>query len=216
MAQKYDKNPHYHLAIGRIYDNGDFEKADTMPESKENGMLQFCIRKDAIDPLADTEFSPLYTIGSEEFVNDTLALKHYKIAIELGSIESSYRLAKMTMKGQGTPKNLDTALTLILKAATSDYVEAQLWAGLLYGGYDGTTFFVDLALKGGMSPNFVVSYMWMNIAASKGNAPAAQWRKALERKMTAQEVAKAQKYSSNCVGSNFKNCADGTMADYFR
>ena len=63
---------------------------------------------------------------------------------------------------------------------------------------------------GWMYANFlqddIYTHMWWNIAASNGNADAVKSRDIVEKRMTTEQLAEAQKLARECVKKNYKGC----------
>jgi hypothetical protein len=200
----------YWLALAKIYAEGEFYLAEDIQRSSvyekcENralGSQDFII-------LAPTDFM------KRSFSDPRLALYYYKKAHNAGSPDGSIGLSYISMRGRGVPKNLSEALSLALVAAKKGSAEGQFIAGVLYAGYDGEAYFGDVGMKGGLMPNLVLSYLWLNISVGSGHGNAGDWRKDVEKKMSGSEINRAQKLSTACSNSRFKNCADGSLLDFF-
>jgi hypothetical protein len=52
----------------------------------------------------------------------------------------------------------------------------------------------------------VYAHLWFNIAASDGNAAAAENRDIVAKRMTAADISKAQGLTRACVAKKFKGC----------
>ena len=50
------------------------------------------------------------------------------------------------------------------------------------------------------------THMWLNIAASNGNADAVKGRDLVAKRMTAADISKAQALARECVKKNYKGC----------
>jgi len=86
----------------------------------------------------------------------------------------------MYMSGDGVAKNDGEAVKWFRKAAEQGLANAQGMLGIMYA-------------KGQAVPqDYVLAYMWLNLA-TEGNQGAAQFRDAVGQRMTAAQVAEAQK-----------------------
>ena len=82
-------------------------------------------------------------------------------------------------------KNVEAALKILTDDARNGIATAQYYLGDLYR--DGI----------GVSRNFVWAFMWYNLSALQGNDDSADQIVLLEKKMTRQEIQKAQAYVKN-------------------
>jgi TPR repeat protein len=65
----------------------------------------------------------------------------------------------------------------------------------------------NFSYKGqGGTQDYVRAHMWANLAAVHGGTDAVKNRNELARKMTPQQLEKAQKMARNCQAKSFKNC----------
>ena len=58
----------------------------------------------------------------------------------------------------------------------------------------------------GVVQNFALAHMWWNIAASKGHKDAGLNLDVLEKKMTSEDVHKAQRLARICLAKDYKYC----------
>lgn len=58
----------------------------------------------------------------------------------------------------------------------------------------------------GVLQDDVYAHMWLNIAASNGNADAVKGRDTVAKRMTAADISKAQALARECVKKNYKGC----------
>jgi len=87
-----------------------------------------------------------------------------------------------------------TAIKEYIPLAEQGEVDAQVRLGMMYE-------------KGqGVPQNYVMAYMWLNLAASQGDELAAMMRDVIEIKMSKEQVGEAQKLSS---GSGMKSMQGG-------
>jgi hypothetical protein len=52
----------------------------------------------------------------------------------------------------------------------------------------------------------VHAHMWLNLAASQGDAAARAGRESIENAMTPEQIAEAQARSTRCFESNYSDC----------
>ena len=217
IASKSEKTK-YWIALANIYDNGSFFEADKLFPHTDR-IYDFC-ENQKVSGKSDRDGRLRFRKGDiffeENFSDPKQAYRFYKKAHDENIFEGTIGLAWLNMRGKGTPKNLSEALNLGLIAAKSNRKDAQLIVGALYAGYDGESFIGKVAMPGGLKPNLVLSYMWLNIAVSNGHADASHWRKDVEKQMDSKTIQEAQRYSSICVSSEFRQCADGSFSDFFK
>ena len=58
----------------------------------------------------------------------------------------------------------------------------------------------------GLLKDFVYAHMWANLSATNGYAEAKDLRDALEKKMTASQMEKAQDLARECMRKKYKGC----------
>lgn len=123
----------------------------------------------------------------------TAALKDMELFLiqeaELGNADAQVSLAKMYIN----IKDYKTAFKWYTLAAEQGHISAQLRLGNMY-------------FKGnGVVQDYVTAHMWINIVTSRDNS-AQKARDAIEKKMTAAQVAEAQKLARECVAKNYNGC----------
>ncbi|MCZ4279802.1 hypothetical protein O4H49_03370 [Kiloniella laminariae] len=58
----------------------------------------------------------------------------------------------------------------------------------------------------GVTQDDVFTHMWWNIAGSAGDSDAVKDRGILERRMTAAQIAEAEKLARECIARDLKGC----------
>ena len=111
------------------------------------------------------------------------AIYWYTKAAEQGHDSAQNNLGIMYINGEGTPKNTKQAIKWFTKAAEQGFASAQFGLGLMYAEGTGT-------LK-----DSVLAYTWWNIAVAQGHKKSARNRSIIEKKMTPDQIATAQKLS---------------------
>ncbi len=89
--------------------------------------------------------------------------------------------------GEGVPKNEAQAAEWYRRAAEQGDSGAQTMLGFIY------------SQGGGVSKNLVQAYLWFNLAAASGVEEAAKQRDIVEREMTSDQIAEAQRLSAAFV-----------------
>ena len=65
---------------------------------------------------------------------------------------------------------------------------------------------LEYSIGQGFLQDDVYAHMWLNIAASNGNADAVKGRDIVAEQMTSSQMAEAQKLARACVAKKFKDC----------
>ena len=121
-------------------------------------------------------------------------MRWYKLAAAQGLASAQYNLGFMYSNGQGVIQDYAEAVRLYKLSAAQGDASAQFNLGLMY------------AQGQGVLQNNVQAHMWFNIAAVKGDKAAVKNREFFENKMTAEQIAQAQKLAKECQARNYKNC----------
>ena len=58
----------------------------------------------------------------------------------------------------------------------------------------------------GVLQDNVLAHMWLNLAAANGYENAVKARGIIVKKMTPQDISKAQELARECMSNNYKNC----------
>ena len=162
------------------------------------------------------------------------AVKWFRLAAAQGNVPAQYSLGLAYEKGQGVPQDYQEAVKWYSIAATredewaqtrlgsiyaegkgvpQDFREAVKWYRLAAGqGYDFAQINLGVMYANGtgVPQDLVRAYMWFDLAAAALNGDsgdaAAKNRDSIAGKMTAEQIAAAQKMARRCQESNFKNC----------
>ena len=192
------------LALGVIYKDSDFTLGDKVLADK------YSIDLDC-GKMAQTGEDELdFAWSVNPFQNYALAHEFLEQASALGDFSARTELAEMYAHGYGVPKDLNHALALGTDSATQGVVKAQIIVGSIYAGY-GFMFNGD---DKGLSPNYLLSYMWFNVAASSGNKDAEGSRDYVSAKLTSEQLSTAQNMSRVCIESSFRTCHERTWWDW--
>ena len=113
--------------------------------------------------------------------DDTEAVKWYRLAAAQGYDSAQSNLGVMYAKGQGVPQDDAEAMKWYRLAADQGDGRAQVNLGVLYGNGQG------------VRRNYVQGYMWLSLAAQQGDKGAVLIQGQIEREMTPDELAEAQR-----------------------
>ncbi len=111
------------------------------------------------------------------------AFKEFEPLAMQGSIWSQYNIGLMYSEGKGVPKDYAEAFKWYKKAAEQGLLEAQNSLGVIYAKGEG------------VPKDYVMAYMWFNLVAAQGNEVGTTLRKVLEKQMTPEQIAEAQRLS---------------------
>jgi len=146
------------------------------------------------DPRSQYAVGWMYRNGEGVAQDYKTAVKWYRLAAEQGHAEAQKSLGLMYQFGEGIAPNYQVASKWYRLAAEQGNAEAQNNLGLMY-------------LKGnGVSQSKTNAYMWLYNAASQGVRLARWSQDELEKKMTPEQVEKAQALARKCLAKNYKDC----------
>jgi len=111
------------------------------------------------------------------------AFRELKASAEKGVAWAQFTLGLMYFNGEGVTRDYKEALKWFRKAAEQGNALAQFALGEMYYSGDGS------------AKNYVLGYKWLNLAASSGDDSARSMLDELEKKMTPEQIAEAQKLS---------------------
>ena len=113
-----------------------------------------------------------------------VALREWTQLANEGHTESQHNLAVMYYKGAGVEQDLEAARTWFLKAAEGGSDQALLSLGVIYAKGDGVAI------------DYVEAYKWTTLALQRNNPAANQLLSALMPKMSANEIAEAERLAA--------------------
>ena len=125
----------------------------------------------------------MYVFGDGVPKDTTKAVAWYGKAADQGYVGAQVSLGEMYAKGDGVPHDAAQAVAWYRKAADQGHPFAQSHLGAMY--YKGE----------GVPKDLVLSYVWRNLAAAQGDEDSKTARDLLEKVMTPQQIAEAQKLS---------------------
>ena len=155
--------------------------------------------------------------------NYAVALAQFRLAAAQGEARAQFTLGTMYKNGEGVPQNYVEAVKWYRLAAAQGVAGAQNNLGVMHNNGEGVLQNYAEAVKwyrlaaaqghagaqsnlGGMyyrgegvPQNYVEAYKWYNLAAAQGNADARTNREAIQKLMTPQQIAEAQRLSSEAV-----------------
>jgi uncharacterized protein len=152
------------------------------------------------------------------------ALEIWKTQAEQGNARSSFLLGRLYEMGQGVTKNQDEAEKWYKKSAKLGDSEAQWWLGLIYsaeGRYRAAEYYLRMAAESrdelsqyalgqmysegkGVIQDFAQAHMWFNLSAAQNYKPAKKAKDDIEKNMTQNQIAEAQKLAREWIKEHEK------------
>jgi TPR repeat protein len=127
---------------------------------------------------------------AEMMLDHTEALRLYRFAAEQGDAKAQFNLGVLYAESEGVARNYKKAAEWFTLAAEQGYAKAQLNLGVLYHNGEG------------VPQDFAKAYMWANLAAAQGNKNAVKFRNELNKSLTPEQVAEAQRLSRQFFDAN--------------
>ena len=112
------------------------------------------------------------------------AVKQVHKAAERGDASSQFQLGTIYQIGRGVPKHDREAVKWFRKAAERGLAAAQHMLAIYYERGSSS-----------VAKDYSKAYAWLNLAAAQGHKAAAKSRNQLATRMTAEQIAQAQKIS---------------------
>ena len=122
------------------------------------------------------------------------ALAEWKPLAKLGNAMTQHNLAYLYDNGLGVIEDDREAVRWYRLAAEQAYIKSQYNLGHMYTSGEGVI------------QDNVYAHMWFNIAASNGYKDARDNKDDLVKRMTPQDISKAQDLARECVKKNYKDC----------
>src|ERR1035437_9006343 len=110
-----------------------------------------------------------------------IAERLFRPLAEHGNAIAQYNLGVLCYNGQGTLQSYTEALTWFRQAADQGSVQAQINLGAMYANGQGAP------------QDYIQAHMWLSLAAAKSETRAVELRNTVAVKMTAAQIAEAQK-----------------------
>ena len=120
------------------------------------------------------------------------AAKLFRQAAARGHAGAQYYLAMIYERGAGVPKDVAAALDWYRQSATNGYAEAAVVLGNYYSE--------GLEVK----QDHAEAFVWYSVAAAEGHRLAEVFRNSARRKLTARQLAEAQKRVAAILASRPK------------
>jgi len=122
------------------------------------------------------------------------ALKILRPLAIQGGASAQLNLGAMYDNGEGVTQDYKEAVKWYRLAAAQGDAEAQYSLGVMYEKGQGVT------------QDYIRAHMWWNLASSAGDAGGDKNRDIVAKKMTPQQIEKAQDMARECQAKDFKEC----------
>jgi hypothetical protein len=146
-----------------------------------------------------------------------VAVSSFTRAAEQGNVLAQYNLALMYHDGNGVPRDYERAFYWYRKAAGQGHAAAQFWVAIMYRDsigvqrdYGETLYWLARAAERGdanaqytlgqlnqngegFPVDDVQAYVWFSLAGAQGDRDAEVMMEKLEKRLTPEEVARAQR-----------------------
>lgn len=122
------------------------------------------------------------------------AVRHWTPLAEQGDAQGQATLGAFYDYGWGVPQDYAEAARWYRLAAEQGYAAAQNNLGLLYDNGQG------------VPQNILLAYVWLSLAFAQGYDDGSASRDLASSRMTAEQLAEAQRLATECFNSNYQNC----------
>ena len=165
------------LALGN-YENGmvAFERGDY-----ETAFREFQALAEQEDSRGQYGLGLMYDLGTGVPTDFEKAVMWYRLSAKQGNADAQNNLATMYAEGEGVEKDADKAAKWYERAAQKGNFDAPNNLGAMY-------------LRGvGIPRDYVRAYIWFHLGEKKGDRGAKRNREFVQKKMTPEEIIKANK-----------------------
>src|SRR5438034_748246 len=150
-------------------------------KGNKTALNQLRVRAEQGNVDAQFDLGFMYQNGDGVPKDSAQAVRWYRKGAQQGLADAQYNLGVTYYTGNGVPKDSAQAVQWYRRAAEQGYAKAQYNLGLLYRNGDG------------VPKELVTAYMWFSLVAVQGIESARTKRDSIERLMTANQIAEAQR-----------------------
>ena len=150
----------------------------------------------ALNGNADAQYNLglMYANGQGVTQDYKEAVKWWRLSADQGNASAQSNLGDMYADGKGVTQDYKEAVKWYRLSSDQGDADAQFNLGFMYETGQG------------VSQDYIRAHMWWNISASSGHKNAESNRDKVAKKMTQQQIEKAQEMARRCQSSNYKNC----------
>jgi uncharacterized protein len=214
LAEQGDADAQYNL--GAMYGNGQ-----GVPQDYKEAVKWFRLAAEQGFAIAQSNLGAMYEKGTGVPQDYKEAVKWYRLSAEQGFANAQHNLGVMYHTGQGVPQDYKEAVKWYRLSAEQGIADAQSNLGVMYHTGQGvpqdykeavkwyrlaaehglglaqTNLGLMYAKGQGFLQNYTLAHMWFNIGGSNGDKNAVGNIKFVEKKMTPQQIEKAQEMARN-------------------
>jgi S1-C subfamily serine protease len=180
LAKQGDADAQFNLGV--MYENGR-----GVPQNYKTAVKWYTLAAKQGNINAQFNLGSMYAQGLGVIQDYKTAMKWYTLAAKQGDADAQFNLGLAYHNGQGVIQDHKTAVKWYTLAAKQGNINAQSNLGAMY----------DRGL--GVAQDYVYAHSWFNIAASSGNKLAINNRNIIAKKMTPNQLARAQDLARNFV-----------------
>ena len=148
------------------------------------------------DAYAQVNLGVMYSQGHGVVQDDKEDFKWFKLAAEQGYSPGQWRLAIMYKTGTGVVQNYEEAAKLYKLVAEQGDAYAQNALGFMFSnGF-------------GVPQDNVKAYLWFTVAGDSGYGHGSRYRDQIAKKMTPEDITKAQEMASKCIEFKYISCGE--------
>jgi TPR repeat protein len=170
-----------------------------VPQDYETAIKWYTLAAEQGNTKAQYNLGDNYSRGHGVTQSHEVAVKWWALAGEKGHIDAMWDLSRAYSQGLGVSQNYKTAVKWYVKLAKRGEFGAQAWLGKMYE--NGT----------GIGKDDLRAYMWYHLSdwynGSEEGSKSGQFSKEdLAKKLTSDQISKAEEMSSLCFNSNYTDC----------
>ncbi len=173
---------------------GDNEDGMRFLQNQDYAQAINSFRKAALrgDASAQASLGVMYDEGQGVAKDYKQALSWYKKAAAQGNAPGQNNLGTMYNTGQGVAQDYKQAMSWYGKAAAQGYAPAQFNLGIMYATGRGTL------------RDYVEAHKWLSLSGANGQENATKYREMIEKNMTRERIAEAQRRASEWLKAHGK------------
>mgnify|MGYP003955055289 CR=1 FL=1 len=148
------------------------------------------------DAEAQHTLGRMYVNGEGVTQDDKEAVRWWRLAAEQGNANSQTSLGVSYKNGEGVTQDDKEAVRWWRLAAEQGHLIGQAALCIMYDKGEG------------VKQDYVIAYMWCNVSDTTSGIDLSDLdtRTKLVKKMTSEQIAKAQELARECIKKNYKDC----------
>lgn len=159
-------------------------QAAQVPGDERKAFLAARAAAETGDAIAQFNLAVMWDNGKGTLENDTEALQWYRQAAAQDLAVAHFFVGIVYAEGRGVPQDDAEALIWFRNAAELGLASTQFKLGYMYSSGQGVT------------ENLTEAYFWFSLAVSNGESGAEGARSVIEKRMTRDQIAEAQRRSA--------------------